>query len=121
MTRTRKTKRLKCIVTGRELILSKDYYQSKLERAGGDEQVLHETYICKEAKDLIKRGYDVDKARGLLGIEDETLPEVDIKIVEQIQNESRIKYRNIPKFNINNYTSAKTDPDVKKFLKRVLK
>lgn len=120
MARTRKTKRLKCIITGRELILSKDYYQSKLEKAG-DEQTLHETYICKEAKDLIKRGYDVDKTRDLLGIQDDQLGDVDSKIVEQIQNDSRIKYRNIPKFNINNYTSVKTDPDVKEFLNRILK
>lgn len=117
----RKTKKLKCVVTGRELVLSKDYYQSKLEKAGGDETSLHSSYICKEAKDLIKRGYDVAKARDLLGITDGNLPDVDDKIVEQIQNDSRIKYRNIPRFNINNYTSTKTDPDVAEFLKRVLK
>ena len=116
----RKTKKLKCVVTGRELVLSKDYYQSKLDKAGGDETVLHNSYICKEAKDLIKRGYDVNKARDLLGIPSEGLPEVDNKIIEQIQNDSRIKYRNIPRFNINNYTSTKTDPDVAEFLKRVL-
>lgn len=117
----RKTKRLKCVVTGRELILSKDYYQSKLDKAGGDEQHLHNSYICKEAKDLLKRGYDLNKTRDLLGIKDDTLESVDDKILEDIRNESRIKYRNIPKFNINNYTSAKTDPDVKEFLEKIFK
>ena len=117
----RQTKRLKCVVTGRELVLSKDYYQSKLDKVGGDEQMLHKSYICKEAKDLIKRGYDVDKTRGLLGIESDELQDVDIEIIEQIQNDSRIKYRNIPKFHTNNYTSTKTDPDVAEFLKKVLK
>ena len=116
----RKTKKLTCIVTGRSLVLSKDYYQSKLDKAGGDEDVLHSTYICKEAKDLIKKGYDVDKTRDLLGIDATELGEVDKSIVETVQNESRIRYRNIPRFNINNYTSAKTDPDVLKFLKKVL-
>ena len=118
---TRKTKKLKCVVTGRELVLSKDYYQSKLDKAGGDENILHDTYICKEAKDLIKKGYDVQKTRDLLGIDDDSLEEVDAKIVEQVQNDSRIKYRNIPRFNINNYTSTKTDADVAKFLKKVFK
>lgn len=117
---SRKTKKLKCVVTGRQLVLSKDYYEKKLERAG-DEQTLHETYICKEAKDLIKRGYDVAKARDLLGVEDDSLGDVDTKVVEQIQNDSRLRFRNIPRFNINNYTAAKTDPDVAKFLKKVLK
>lgn len=117
----RKTKKLKCVVTGRELVLSKDYYQSKLDKCAGDEDVLHTSYICKEAKDLLKRGYDVDKTRDLLGIDDSELEEIDSKLVEEIQNESRLRHRNIPRFNINNYTSAKTDPDVTKFLKRVLK
>ena len=116
----RKTKKLKCVVTGRELVLSKDYYEKKLERAG-DEQALHESYICKEAKDLIKKGYDVNKTRDLLGVVDDTLKDVDIKIIEQIQNDSRLRFRNIPRFNINNYTATKTDPDVAKFLKKVLK
>lgn len=116
----RKTKKLTCIVTGRSLVLSKDYYQNKLDRVGGDEQVLHETYICKEAKDLIKKGYDVLKTRDLLGITETDLPDVDDKIVDQIRNDSRIKHRNIPRFNINNYTATKTDPDVVEFLKRVL-
>ena len=117
----RKTKKLKCIVTGRELVLSRDYFQSKLEKVQGDESLLHSTYICREAKDLIKRGYDLEKTRDLLGITDTQLPGVDIKIIEDIQNTSRIKYRNIPKFHVNNYTSAKTDPEVTKFLKKVLK
>jgi len=117
----RKTKKLRCVITGRELVLSRDYYQNKLDKVNGEEQVLHERYVCKEAKDLIKKGYDVQKTRDLLGIEDDSLSDVDNKIIEDIQNDSRIKYRNIPRFNINNYTSTKTDADVAKFLKHVFK
>lgn len=116
----RKTKKLTCVVTGRSLVLSKDYYQSKLDKVGGDEQLLHGSYICKEAKDLLKRGYDVEKTRGLLGIDSSELPSVDNEIVEQIQNDSRLRFRNFPRFNINKYTSVKTDPDVQEFLKKVL-
>ena len=101
-------------------MLSKDYYQSKLDKVGGDETQLVNSYVCREAKDLIKRGYDVEKTRDLLGIEPGVLGDVDTQVVEQIQNDSRIKYRNIPKFNVNNYTSAKTDADVRKFLDKVL-
>lgn len=116
----RKTKKLKCIITGRELVLSKDYYQSKLDKVAGDEQMLHKSYVCKEAKDLIKRGYDVEKARSLLGIDCSELDDIDDDIIETIQNETRLRYRNFPRFNINNYTAAKTDPDVVKFLNKVL-
>ena len=117
---SRKTKKLTCVITGRVLVLSNDYYQSKLEKVSGDVDVLESTYICKEAKDLIKRGYDVEKTRGLLGIQ-EDLPDVDSSIIEQIQNTSRVKYRNIPKFHVNNYTSTTTHPEVADFLKKVLK
>lgn len=117
----RKTKKLKCVVTGRELVLSKEYYQKKLDKVDGDETMLQSSYICREAKDLIKRGYDVDKTRDLLGVDDSELGHVDTSIVERIQNDSRIKYRNIPKFNVNSYTSVKTDDDVKQFLNKVLK
>ena len=77
--------------------------------------------IASLAATLIKKGYDVHKTRDLLGIDDDNLSDVDIKIIEQVQNDSRIKYRNIPRFNINNYTSTKTDADVAKFLKKLFK
>lgn len=117
----RKTKKLKCVVTGRELVLSKEYYQKKLDKVNGDESELESSYVCREAKDLIKRGYDVDKTRDLLGVDSSDLGVVDTELVERIQSDSRIKYRNIPKFNVNSYTSVKTDDDVKQFLNKVLK
>jgi len=118
----RKTKKLTCIVTGRVLVLSHDYYQNKIERAGGDEQHMIDTYICKEAKGLIKRGYDVSKTRDLLNIDVEKLGLSDVSdaLIEQIQLDSRIQHKKFSTFNINNYTTVRTDPDVKKFLDKVL-
>ena len=116
----KKTKKLICVVTGRPLVLSKDYYNSKLDKCGGDEQLLISTYVCKEAKDLIKRGYDIEKTRDLLATPD-IRTNIPDGLLEQIRAESRNKFRNIPKFNINNYTSTKTDPDVTKFLKKIFK
>ena len=115
-----KTKKLFCCITGRPLVLSRDYYAKKLKKCNDDEELLKTTYVCKEAKTLIKRGYDVVKTRDLLGITDIETP-VSEELIETIRSESRIKYRNLPKFNINNYTSAKTDPEVTEFLKKVFK
>ena len=117
----RKTKQLICVITGRKLILSNDYYQKKLEKADGDETKLSQSYICREAKDLIYRGYDVDKTRDLLGVDDDVVGDVEQQVIDDLLNDSRLQYRNIPKFSINNYTSTKTDPDVEEFLKKVLK
>lgn len=115
-----KTKKLFCCVTGRSLVLSREYYAKKLEKCNNDEELLKSTYVCKEAKTLIKRGYDVDKTRDLLNITslDTKVPE---ELIESIRMENRVKYRNLPKFSVNDYTSAKTDPEVTKFLQKVFK
>ena len=54
MAKQRKTQKLTCVITGRTLVASLAYYERKVERAG-DEDKLKATYICKEAKDLIKK------------------------------------------------------------------
>ena len=48
-------KKLTCIITGRVLTIANSYYSKKLEKAG-DEDKLHSTYICKEAKKLVRLG-----------------------------------------------------------------
>ena len=113
----KKTKKLYCAVTGRSLVLSKDYYQKKLDKCDGDEDVLQSSYICKEAKDLIKRGYDVEKTRDLLGVEMDSV--VSDSLIEQVRSEGRMKFRNVPKDTISKYTSTKTDSDVSAFLDKV--
>ena len=80
MTSTKNNK-LKCIVTGRQLIATKEYYKRKVEKVG-DEQKLHDTYMCREAKNLLKQGTSIDKVRELLG-SDITTP-VDQDIIDQI-------------------------------------
>ena len=112
-----KTKKLYCCVTGRQLVLSKDYYNRKLEKVEGDEEKLKSSYVCKEAKDLIKRGYDVDKTRDLLGVTLDTT--VSESVINDIRNEGRNLFRNIPRSNVSNYTSSKTDPEVSEFLNKV--
>jgi len=119
MPNERKTKKLSCVVTGRVLIASTAYYERKVERAG-DEDRLHKSYVCKEAKDLLKKGYDVEKVRDILNIDRSKVSDISPDVIEDIINTSRISYRRTPRFNINNYTSTQTDSDVKKFLDNVL-
>ena len=117
--REKKTRKLTCIVTGRALLATKEYYDRKVQKAGAEDK-LHETYVCKEAKDLLKKGYDVEKARDILNIDRSKVSDISPDIIEDIINTSRISYRRTPRFNINNYTSTQTDSDVKKFLDNVL-
>lgn len=114
-----KTNKLKCIITGRQLIATKDYYARKVEKAGNEEK-LHETYICRDAKNLLKQGVQVDRIREILDSDLQTV--VDDKVVEQAMAEE--KFTRLRR--INNIVSTsksmniKTDPLVKEFISNIV-
>lgn len=116
---SKKTKRLKCVVTGRVLIATKDYYERKLQRAGSEEH-LHETYICKEAKDLLIKGYTVDKIREMLNIDVTGLDDVSQDTLAEVLNSRNTHYRKINIFNTtSNLLNFKTDPEVKQLIENL--
>ena len=119
MSKPRKTKKLTCVVTGRTLVASTAYYERKVERAGSEEKLLN-TYVCKEAKDLIKNGYDVEKVRDILKVDRSKVNTISEDIIDEIVTNSKVSHKRLGRFNINNYTSTKTDDDVKRFLDKVL-
>lgn len=113
------TNKLKCIVTGRQLIATKDYYKRKVEKAG-DEQTLHDTYICREAKNLLKQGVSIDRTRELLDATINT--PVDTELIESIVNQDKsTRLRRI-----NNIVSTskslniRTDPQVKQYINNII-
>ena len=115
----RKTRKLSCIVTGRVLMATKDYYERKLNRVG-DEQKLHDTYVCREAKDLLIKGYTVDKIREMLNVDDSKLSDVDPETVAEMINSRSNTYRKINIFNTtSNLLNFKTDPDVKQLIENL--
>jgi hypothetical protein len=112
----KKTRKLMCVVTGRTLLATKDYYERKLERAG-DEQKLHSTYICKEAKDLLTKGYTVEKIREMLNVDTTDLQDVSQETVAEVLNTRNNTYRKVNIFNTtNNLLNFKTDPEVKQLI-----
>ena len=57
-----KTTKLTCIVTGKQLLATKEYYARKVEKSGSEEE-LHRSYVCREAKNMIKQGTTVSRVR----------------------------------------------------------
>tara|TARA_R110002167_G_scaffold116467_7_gene291598 strand:- start:3583 stop:3951 length:369 start_codon:yes stop_codon:yes gene_type:complete len=117
-----KTRKLKCIVTGKILFATSDYYDRKLDRCDGDVDKLHNTYVCKEAKNLLKQGYLVDNIRDMLNIKDETLGIVGEDTIKDIINTGKPYLRGITSDQVPglvNNVVHKTDPDVKVFLERI--
>tara|TARA_B100000700_G_C14576202_1_gene637952 strand:- start:145 stop:555 length:411 start_codon:yes stop_codon:yes gene_type:complete len=117
--REKKTRKLTCIVTGRALLATKEYYERKVQKAG-DEETLHNTYVCKEAKDLLLKGYTVEKIRSMLSIDCTDLKDVSQEIISEVLNSRRTSYRKVNIFNAStNLLNFKTDPDVKKLIENL--
>lgn len=109
-----KSRKLKCIVTGKTLTAAPDYYKKKLEKAGSEEE-LHRTYICKEAKDLLLKGVTVEQIRQQFETT-EQLPAVPSDVILAITtNEYGVK-RNTMFSELTSFTHQSTDSDVKDFI-----
>jgi hypothetical protein len=112
-----KTRKLKCVITGRVLTATIDYYNKKLEKAGSESE-LQRTYICKEAKELLLKGLKVEEIRQKIGVE-QNLPEIDKDIVDSIiKNEYGI-IRNTMFSGLTSFTHQETDPDVVSFINNI--
>jgi hypothetical protein len=115
----RKTRKLVCIVTGRTLIATKDYYNRKVKKAGSEDH-LHDSYVCKEAKNLLLKGYTVDKIRNMLNVDQTNLQDITVDVINEVLSTGKGKTR-FKKINTIMSTSSilnsKTDPEVAAFLK----
>jgi len=114
--------KLRCIITGRQLIATKDYYKRKVEKAGG-EDTLHRTYICREAKNLLKQGVSVDRVREILETDMSLVEQVvDSEIIDELLSEERVtklrRANNI--ISKSKKISNQTDLKVKQFIKNIL-
>lgn len=118
---SRKTNKLKCIVTGRELIATTEYYKRKIDKAG-DEDELHRTYICREAKNLIKQGTSVNRVREILNVNADQLSEVPEDVIQSLlQDDKSTRLRRINSIvNTSNMINYKTDPDVKNYINTII-
>lgn len=116
-----KTRKLVCIITGKALVATRQYYERKLKKIG-DEEEMHRTYVCKEAKNLLIKGYTVSKIRDMLQVDCSQLQEVPEDVVVDILNSSKPKYKsiNINNMPISSILNPKTDPQVKKFLQHII-
>jgi len=116
--REKKTRKLICQITGKPLFAGKEYYKKKLEKAESEDE-LHRTYICREALNLAKKGYTISDIRETVEVHDDfepTLTDDDIKQLAGNNASLRINTNEQPTVGV-----IKTDPAVKKFLKKILK
>tara|TARA_A100001011_G_C13978959_1_gene702471 strand:+ start:142 stop:501 length:360 start_codon:yes stop_codon:yes gene_type:complete len=112
---SRKTKKLTCIITGRVLVATNEYYEKKMTACGSEEE-LQKSYICKEAKKLLLKGYDVDTTRSMLNITEE-LPAVDDYIISNLTtNTNKYLKTSTTYTTASSIINARTDPSLEELL-----
>lgn len=116
-----KTRKLKCIITGKTLIATRAYYDRKVAKHG-DEDEMHRTYVCKEARNLLLKGYEINKIREMLSVDMSQVGEVPEDVVQNIMNSNKPRFKSINTHNIPiaSIINPMTDPEVKKFLQHII-
>ena len=113
-------RKLICLVTGRKLFATKEYFDRKVEKLGSVEKV-HSSYICKEAKDLLKKGYNVDKIREMLNVKMDSLSAVPDDIIDNVINSKKKFFKRLSNFTNNSpILNTNTEEDVKKFIQSLI-
>lgn len=117
----KKTRKLICNITGKSLFASKDYYEKKASKAGS-EDILHKTYICQDAKMLLKKGYNLQYIQETLLVDKNfncTLTETEMREIVG-GSDTKLKFR-LNNLDTNKTRVIKTDPDVTQFIQNILK
>lgn len=113
------TKKIKCIITGKQTVYSGDFLQKKIQEYGSEEK-LNTFYICREVKSFLKKGYSVHDIRKILNVDD-SLPLPGDEVLQEIESTFRKNsiLKEHPTFNeaLTSFTYNKSDPDVEKFIK----
>jgi hypothetical protein len=108
-----KTKKITCIIIGKSILITKDYYDKKVEKSG-DEETFNKTYICKEAKDLLMQGMTVEQIRRKYNVTD--LPPVDMSYIDSLTTNKYGLKKDTVFSTITSFTVFETDAEVKNFI-----
>jgi hypothetical protein len=117
-------KKLACIVTGKVMTMANSYYEKKVLKAESEEK-LKNTYICKEAKKLLRLGNGISEVREILCDKNIISSLVDLDedlITEIIFGNNKKKFISTTDFNtLSSVTHNQTDPDVLSFITKISK
>jgi hypothetical protein len=106
------SRKLSCIITGKTITIGEDYYHKKVQEFGS-EQTLIEQYCCKQAKNLLVRGYGVDEIRSLLKV-DRKMPVIKKEIIDAIRVDN-----DADALATQSVSVKKSDPEVAAFIANI--
>jgi hypothetical protein len=105
------SKKLMCVISGKTTTVSDKYYEKKVTEYGSEFDLL-KLYTSREAKTLLKRGYNVLDCRSMLKVE---------KKMPEIAEEDLFKIKSFivdEKFSVNKSILTSSD-DVIKYIKNL--
>ena len=117
-----KTKKITCVVTGKQTMYSGDFLQKKIDEYGSEEK-LNKMYICREVKSFLKKGYKIIDIRKILNVDDSTpLPNDDILTAVENEFLKVSILKDHPTFNeaLTSFTYNKSDPEVEYFINKYI-
>lgn len=101
--------KITCVITGKTVTVSNEYYDKKVEEYGTQE-LFNTLYTSRQAKNLLKRGYKVKEIRDLLKVSGD-VPEISDKLVKQI-----LSVKDDESSTYENSSIKKSDPDVIEYI-----
>jgi len=111
---------IRCIITGKSYIFSKEYYDKKIAEYL-DEDNLRKYYITRKAKLYLNKGYSVQEIRNILNVTDSDLPSSDSSAVRELIDFHKVKNSGSTKkiSNTLNFATHKSDPLVVAFINTI--
>jgi hypothetical protein len=114
-----KTKKFKCVVTGKETTFTDDYINKKIEQYGSLERFA-KLYVSRDVKSQLKRGSKIKDIIRILNIEELTLSDEDITEIEKYYNNSIFRDMSTINEALTAFTYDKSDPDVETFINKYI-
>jgi hypothetical protein len=107
------SQKLCCIVTGKCITVTEEYYQKKVSEFGNENDLIG-SYICRQAKGLLKRGYKIKEVRDLLKIDTSKVKEFTDKEISNILKKDKSE-----EVNFDNINTKKSDADVVEYIENL--
>jgi len=113
-------RKITCLITGKSYTFGQDYFDKKVKEYV-DKDNLKKYFITKKAKNYLNKGYSIQEIRNILNVDDENLPSVNSRDINDLIEFHKIQASHTAKkiSNTLNFATHKSDPEVTHFINNI--
>ena len=113
-------RKITCLITGKSYTFGQDYFDKKVKEYV-DKDNLKKYFITKKAKNYLNKGYSIQEIRNILNVDDENLPSVDSRDINDLIEFHKIQASHNAKkiSNTLNFATHKSDSEVAEFINTI--